>query len=145
MGFPIIPLAVVGTALSSVGVYLYTHAQTRGRLVAEGRHFAGSVTGYVTRFFEGREKAVVKGANVMTTALHVPDRERCEALTRSGKRCRARTSKVLPIQDHLGVRQEYGLCWRHARAHEEGAPLALSSQPGSEQRPEPHKHGSASP
>jgi len=127
MGFPIIPLAVVGTALGSLGAYLYVDDKVRHRIVEEGRHLADTVTGYVTGLFAGRQTAVVEGANVITTALHEPDRERCEALTKSGKRCRAKTSKVLAIQDELGRKMEYGLCWRHAKVHEEGAALALSS------------------
>lgn len=133
MGFPIIPLAVVATALGSFGVYIYKDAKTRHRIMEEGRHLADTVTGYVSGLFEGREKAVVEGASLMTTALRQPDRERCEALAKSGERCRARTSKVLAIEDDLGRRQEYGLCWRHARVHEEGAPLTLSSR----SKPEP--------
>jgi hypothetical protein len=136
MGFPIIPLAVVGTALGSIGAYLYKDAKMRHRIAEEGRHLADTVEGYVGGIFAGGQRVIAEGINVMRSAVRrEPDRVRCEALAKSGRRCRARTSKIMTIQDESGREQEYGLCWRHARVHEKGEPLALVK--ADEREPEP--------
>ncbi len=127
MGIPLIPFAV-GAAMGTAAAYLLGDEQTRRRIVAESKRVRLAVGDYVADLVAGRRTAHTDYAADRPGAppdAAVPDRERCEALTKAGQRCRAKTSQVVAFPQ-AGSAQEHGLCWRHAQAFERGEPLELA-------------------
>ena len=123
MGIHLVPLAV-GAALSSVAIYLFRDEETRHRVVDESRQIGTAFNDYVSGFFSDEPKVATGHSTAITE--HKPDTLRCEALAKTGERCRAKTNKVVNFPNTAGGQDEHGLCWRHARVFEQGDPLELA-------------------
>ena len=139
MGIPLIPFAV-GAAVGTVAAYLLGDEHTRRRIAAGSSRVGHAVGDYVTGLFGGRRTAYTDYTAERpgeAPAAAGPDRERCEALTKAGQRCRAKTSQVVEFPQATGGAQQHGLCWRHARALERGEPLELAQTAPFE---EPKRH-----
>jgi len=128
MGIPLIPFAV-GAAVGTAAAYLLGDADTRRRIAAESSRVRHAVGDYVAGLFAGRRTAdtdYTADRPGEAPAAAGPDRERCEALTKAGQRCRAKTNQVVEFPQASSGAQEHGLCWRHAQAFERGEPLELA-------------------
>ena len=127
MGIHLIPFAV-GAAMGTAATYLLGDEQTRRRIAAESSRVGHAVGDYVTGLFAGRRTAYTDYTADRPSAppdAAEPDRERCEALTKAGRRCRAKTNQVLEFPQAGGA-QAHGLCWRHAQVFERGEPVELA-------------------
>jgi hypothetical protein len=128
MGIPLIPFAL-GAAMGTAAVYLLGDERTRRRIAEESNRVRHAVGDYVADLVAGRRTAHTDYTADRPSAppdAVAADRERCEALTKAGQRCRAKTNQVVEFPREGGGAQEHGLCWRHAQAFERGEPLELA-------------------
>jgi hypothetical protein len=127
MGWHLMPFAV-GAAVGSVATYLAKDKAARDRVGAESRRLTQAVGSYMHGLlgrFGGAEEP---------PAPRATDSVRCEALTKTGDRCRARATEVVSVEQGGGEGHELHLCWRHAKGYQqgEGSRPTKRPQPGSE-------------
>ena len=128
MGIPLIPFAL-GAAMGTAAVYLLGDARTRRRIAEESNRVRNAVGDYVADLVAGRRTAHTDYTADQPEAAPEAfgaDQKRCEALTKAGQRCRAKTNRVVEFPREGGGGQACGLCWRHAQAFERGEPLELA-------------------
>ena len=131
MGIHLLPFAV-GAAIGTAAAYLLGDEHTRRRIASESSRVGRAVGDYLTGLFAGRRTAYTDYTADRAgeaPAAAGPDHERCEALTKAGRRCRAKPNRVVAFPQTSGGAQEHGLCWRHAQAFERGDALELAQTP----------------
>jgi len=121
MSIPLIPWAI-GAVAGSAALYVFKDPENRRRALDESTRIGHQISDYVGGLFAGKEAAVTAFLEAGTG----PDRERCEAMAKTGQRCRAKTNRVVAMSGEGGSMEEHGLCWRHARAVEQGEPIAIA-------------------